>query len=82
MLLFGGQVRLRHLYTDDGQDTEAHVELGPDGAVRAVAERSPNSECGMGLRAGEGEAVCLSLRASRGCWAGPLTAPSPQVFWN
>ncbi|XP_020858905.1 fibroblast growth factor 21 [Phascolarctos cinereus] len=43
MLLFGGQVRLRHLYTDDGQDTEAHVEMGPDGAVRAAVERSPDS---------------------------------------
>ncbi|XP_074075902.1 fibroblast growth factor 21 [Macrotis lagotis] len=43
MLLLGGQVRLRHLYTDDAQDTEAHVEMGPDGAVRAAAKRSPNS---------------------------------------
>ncbi|XP_074164246.1 fibroblast growth factor 21 [Sminthopsis crassicaudata] len=43
MLLFGGQVRLRHLYTDVGQEAEAHVELGSDGTVRAAARRSPNS---------------------------------------
>ncbi|XP_044540661.1 fibroblast growth factor 21 isoform X2 [Gracilinanus agilis] len=41
-LLFGGQVRLRHLYAEDGRAAEAHVEMLPDGAVRLAAARSPD----------------------------------------
>ncbi|XP_013364447.1 PREDICTED: fibroblast growth factor 21 isoform X1 [Chinchilla lanigera] len=43
LLQFGGQVRQRHLYTDDAQDTEAHLEIRPDGSVRGAARRSPES---------------------------------------
>ncbi|XP_044540660.1 fibroblast growth factor 21 isoform X1 [Gracilinanus agilis] len=45
-LLFGGQVRLRHLYAEDGRAAEAHVEMLPDGAVRLAAARSPDGEWG------------------------------------
>ncbi|XP_076989687.1 fibroblast growth factor 21 [Tamandua tetradactyla] len=43
LLQFGGQVRQRHLYTDDAQETEAHLEIREDGAVVGAARRSPES---------------------------------------
>ncbi|XP_048185888.1 fibroblast growth factor 21 [Perognathus longimembris pacificus] len=43
LLQFGGQVRLRHLYTDDTQETEAHLEIRADGTVVGTAHRSPES---------------------------------------
>lgn len=43
LLQFGGQVRHRHLYTDDDQDTEAHLEIREDGTVEGTAHRSPES---------------------------------------
>ncbi|KFO26236.1 fibroblast growth factor 21 [Fukomys damarensis] len=43
LLQFGGQVRQRHLYTDDAQDTEVHLEIRADGSVRGAAHRSPES---------------------------------------
>ncbi|XP_052034690.1 fibroblast growth factor 21 [Apodemus sylvaticus] len=43
LLQFGGQVRQRYLYTDDDQDTEAHLEIREDGTVVGVAHRSPES---------------------------------------
>jgi hypothetical protein len=48
LLQFGGQVRQRYLYTDDDQDTEAHLEIREDGTVVGAAHRSPESECGDG----------------------------------
>ncbi|XP_004440294.1 PREDICTED: fibroblast growth factor 21 [Ceratotherium simum simum] len=43
LLQFGGQVRLRYLYTDDAQETEAHLEIRADGTVAGAAHRSPES---------------------------------------
>ncbi|XP_004646531.1 fibroblast growth factor 21 [Octodon degus] len=43
LLQYGGQVRQRHLYTDDAQDTEAHLEIRADGSVWGAAHRSPES---------------------------------------
>ncbi|XP_062944506.1 fibroblast growth factor 21 [Cynocephalus volans] len=43
LLQFGGQVRQRHLYTDDAQETEAHLEIRADGTVTGAAHRSPES---------------------------------------
>uniref|UniRef100_A0A8C3YDT5 Fibroblast growth factor n=1 Tax=Catagonus wagneri TaxID=51154 RepID=A0A8C3YDT5_9CETA len=43
LLQFGGQVRQRYLYTDDAQDTEAHLEIRADGTVAGVARQSPES---------------------------------------
>ncbi|KAM5236571.1 fibroblast growth factor 21 [Ctenodactylus gundi] len=43
LLQFGGQVRQRHLYTDDAQDTEAHLAIKADGTVVGTASRSPES---------------------------------------
>ncbi|XP_022379417.1 fibroblast growth factor 21 [Enhydra lutris kenyoni] len=43
LLQFGGQVRQRYLYTDDTQETEAHLEIRADGTVAGVARRSPES---------------------------------------
>ncbi|XP_021077964.1 fibroblast growth factor 21 [Mus pahari] len=43
LLQFGGQVRQRYLYTDDDQDTEAHLEIREDGTVVGAAHRSPES---------------------------------------
>lgn len=43
LLQFGGQVRQRYLYTDDDQDTEAHLEIREDGTVVGTAHRSPES---------------------------------------
>ncbi|XP_035980413.2 fibroblast growth factor 21 isoform X2 [Halichoerus grypus] len=43
ILQFGGQVRRRYLYTDDAQETEAHLEIRADGTVGAAARRSPES---------------------------------------
>lgn len=43
LLQFGGQVRLRHLYTDDAQRTEAHLEIRADGTVMGAVHRSPES---------------------------------------
>uniref|UniRef100_A0A8C5KLD8 Fibroblast growth factor n=1 Tax=Jaculus jaculus TaxID=51337 RepID=A0A8C5KLD8_JACJA len=43
LLQFGGQVRQRHLYTDDVQDTEAHLEIKADGTVAGTMHRSPES---------------------------------------
>ncbi|KAM4825708.1 fibroblast growth factor 21 [Thomomys bottae] len=43
LLQFGGQVRLRHLYTDDTQETEAHLAIRADGTVVGTAHRSPES---------------------------------------
>ncbi|XP_037676481.1 fibroblast growth factor 21 [Choloepus didactylus] len=43
LLQFGGQVRQRYLYTDDAQETEAHLEIRADGTVVGVALRSPES---------------------------------------
>ncbi|XP_039724484.1 fibroblast growth factor 21 [Pteropus medius] len=40
---FGSQVRQRYLYTDDAQDTEAHLEIRADGTVAGAARRSPES---------------------------------------
>lgn len=45
LLQFGGQVRQRYLYTDDAQETEAHLEIRADGTVVGTARRSPESEC-------------------------------------
>jgi syndecan 4 len=62
LLQFGGQVRQRHLYTDDTQDTETHLEIRADGTVAGAAHRSPESEYGAGpvLRQ-------VELQVS-GCW--------------
>lgn len=46
LLQFGGQVRQWYLYTDDAQETEAHLEIRADGTVVGAARRSPESECG------------------------------------
>ncbi|XP_049757409.1 fibroblast growth factor 21 [Elephas maximus indicus] len=43
LLQFGGQVRQRYLYTDDAQETEAHLEIRADGTVAGAAHRSPES---------------------------------------
>lgn len=43
LLQFGGQVRQRHLYTDDDQDTEAHLAIREDGTVVGATHRSPES---------------------------------------
>ncbi|KAK1329974.1 hypothetical protein QTO34_010158 [Cnephaeus nilssonii] len=43
LLQFGGQVRQRYLYTDDAQETEAHLEIRADGTVVGSAHRSPES---------------------------------------
>ncbi|XP_075809078.1 fibroblast growth factor 21 [Microtus pennsylvanicus] len=43
LLQFGGQVRQRHLYTDDDQGTEAHLEVREDGTVVGATLRSPES---------------------------------------
>ncbi|KAM8792315.1 fibroblast growth factor 21 [Rhynchonycteris naso] len=43
LLQFGGQVRQQYLYTDDVQDTEAHLEIRADGTVVGAAHRSPES---------------------------------------
>ncbi|XP_008682738.1 fibroblast growth factor 21 [Ursus americanus] len=43
LLQFGGQVRQRYLYTDDAQETEAHLEIRADGTVVGAARRSPES---------------------------------------
>ncbi|KAL1768946.1 fibroblast growth factor 21 [Sigmodon hispidus] len=43
LLQFGSQVRQRHLYTDDDQDTEAHLEMREDGTVVGTTHRSPES---------------------------------------
>ncbi|XP_006868234.1 PREDICTED: fibroblast growth factor 21 [Chrysochloris asiatica] len=43
LLQFGGQVRQRYLYTDDAQQTEAHLEIRADGTVRGAARQSPES---------------------------------------
>ncbi|XP_055469384.1 fibroblast growth factor 21 [Psammomys obesus] len=43
LLQFGSQVRQRYLYTDDDQDTEAHLEIRQDGTVAGAAHRSPES---------------------------------------
>ncbi|XP_001489202.3 fibroblast growth factor 21 [Equus caballus] len=43
LLQFGGQVRQRHLYTDDAQETEAHLEIRADGTVAGAVHRSPES---------------------------------------
>ena len=44
LLQFGGQVRQRYLYTDDAQETEAHLEIRADGTVAGAAPQSPDSE--------------------------------------
>uniref|UniRef100_A0A8C5XXN2 Fibroblast growth factor n=1 Tax=Microcebus murinus TaxID=30608 RepID=A0A8C5XXN2_MICMU len=44
LLQFGGQVRQRHLYTDDIQETEAHLEIRADGTVVGAARQSPELE--------------------------------------
>lgn len=50
LLQFGGQVRQRYLYTDDAQETEAHLEIRADGTVVGAARQSPESKCvGQGL---------------------------------
>uniref|UniRef100_A0A2K5ZNV5 Fibroblast growth factor 21 n=1 Tax=Mandrillus leucophaeus TaxID=9568 RepID=A0A2K5ZNV5_MANLE len=41
LLQFGGQVRQRYLYTDDAQQTEAHLEIREDGTVGGAAHQSP-----------------------------------------
>ncbi|KAM5297241.1 fibroblast growth factor 21 [Glossophaga mutica] len=43
LLQFGDQVRQRYLYTDDTQETEAHLEIRADGTVVGAASRSPES---------------------------------------
>ncbi|XP_062032995.1 fibroblast growth factor 21 [Lepus europaeus] len=43
LLQFGDQVRQQHLYTDDAQETEAHLEIRADGTVVGAARRSPES---------------------------------------
>ncbi|KAF6288051.1 fibroblast growth factor 21 [Rhinolophus ferrumequinum] len=43
VLQFGGQVRQRYLYTDDAQETEAHLEIRADGTVVGAALQSPES---------------------------------------
>ncbi|XP_036281586.1 fibroblast growth factor 21 [Pipistrellus kuhlii] len=43
LLQFGGQVRQRYLYTEDAQETEAHLEIRADGSVAGSAHRSPES---------------------------------------
>ncbi|KAG3256452.1 fibroblast growth factor 21 [Ictidomys tridecemlineatus] len=43
LLQFGGQVRQRYLYTDDAQETEAHLEIRADGTVVGAAHQSPES---------------------------------------
>ncbi|XP_051005391.1 fibroblast growth factor 21 [Acomys russatus] len=43
LLQFGSQVRQMHLYTDDDQDTEAHLEIREDGTVVGTTHRSPES---------------------------------------
>ncbi|XP_006050969.3 fibroblast growth factor 21 [Bubalus kerabau] len=43
LLQFGGQVRQRYLYTDDAQETEAHLEIRADGTVVGTARQSPES---------------------------------------
>lgn len=55
LLQFGGQVRQRYLYTDDDQDTEAHLEIREDGTVVGAAQRSPESECGDGASRRRGD---------------------------
>ncbi|XP_055993099.1 fibroblast growth factor 21 [Sorex fumeus] len=49
LLQFGGQVRLRFLYTDDAQRTGAHLEIRADGTVEGAAHRTP--ECLLELKA-------------------------------
>uniref|UniRef100_A0A8C8YHP1 Fibroblast growth factor n=1 Tax=Prolemur simus TaxID=1328070 RepID=A0A8C8YHP1_PROSS len=43
LLQFGGQVRQRYLYTDDAQETEAHLEIRADGTVVGASRQSPES---------------------------------------
>ncbi|XP_029780315.1 fibroblast growth factor 21 [Suricata suricatta] len=43
LLQFGGQVRQQFLYTDDAQETEAHLEIRGDGTVVGTARQSPES---------------------------------------
>ncbi|XP_006109376.1 fibroblast growth factor 21-like [Myotis lucifugus] len=43
LLQFGGQVRQWYLYTEDAQETEAHLEIRADGSVVGSARRSPES---------------------------------------
>ncbi|KAF6077502.1 fibroblast growth factor 21 [Phyllostomus discolor] len=43
LLQFGSQVRQRYLYTDDAQETEAHLEIRADGTVAGSASQSPES---------------------------------------
>ncbi|XP_011801831.1 PREDICTED: fibroblast growth factor 21 [Colobus angolensis palliatus] len=43
LLQFGGQVRQRYLYTDDAQQTEAHLEIREDGTVGGATHQSPES---------------------------------------
>ncbi|XP_019513739.1 PREDICTED: fibroblast growth factor 21 [Hipposideros armiger] len=43
LLQFGNQVRQRYLYTDDAQETEAHLEIRADGTVVGAAPQSPES---------------------------------------
>ncbi|XP_047566570.1 fibroblast growth factor 21 [Lutra lutra] len=43
LLQFGDQVRQLYLYTDDTQETEAHLEIRADGTVAGTARQSPES---------------------------------------
>lgn len=73
LLQFGGQVRQRHLYTDDDQGTEAHLEVREDGTVVGATLRSPESECGEQIR------VLGSPRSRQSLSAFVLP---PQVSWS
>lgn len=65
LLQFGGQVRQRYLYTDDDQDTEAHLEIREDGTVVGTAHRSPESEYGTGPHGGERARLLGSRRCGQ-----------------
>lgn len=69
LLQFGGQVRQRYLYTDDAQETEAHLEIRADGTVVGAARRSPESEyIDQGWSAGGGTGGLDSQVQERGAW--------------
>ncbi|EGW03976.1 Fibroblast growth factor 21 [Cricetulus griseus] len=64
LLQFGGQVRHRHLYTDDNQETEVHLEIRQDGTVIGTTHRSPESL--LELKALKPEVIpVLGVKASR-----------------
>lgn len=87
LLQFGGQVRQRYLYTDDAQETEAHLEIRADGTVVGAARQSPESEYVFGEIGLDPEAVG-NWGLDSWVWGKeqrppePLTTFSPQVSWS